>query len=275
MKCALLIICLLCIVPGAFIQAQEKKELSYYAFDSAWNPTTNVAEAAYLMQLTRESDTAFICRYYTANNAMLRQEAYADAALSIPNGRFCWYDANGNLDSTGIFEQGKKDLNWYYYNDSLKTTISFYYNMGQLQETRDYVHNIFTDSIGNQTNLKEKDSIARLQYKADSASGKLLQKEAMYKGDISNWTKYISKNMETPKRLMNLKEDGLYGINVTFTIDKKGHTTDIYLMHSCELSADNEVCRVIAESPVWQPATKNGATVFFRQRQWLYFQVSK
>ncbi|MEP6512310.1 MAG: hypothetical protein ABJA79_00480 [Parafilimonas sp.] len=69
---------------------------------------------------------------------MVKQESFIDSNLSIPNGRFCWYDSKGDIDSTGIVSNGVKAATWIYYNESIKSVMSIVYKDGHLHEKRDY-----------------------------------------------------------------------------------------------------------------------------------------
>jgi hypothetical protein len=81
----------------AFSQKQE--DGIFYLMKIDWSATKNIDKAAYFMQVIQENDSTYICRFYNKYGPMIRQETFLDSALSIPNGRFCWYDAKGNLDS--------------------------------------------------------------------------------------------------------------------------------------------------------------------------------
>jgi hypothetical protein len=86
---------------------------------------------------------------------MVKLESFLDSTLFIPNGRFAWYDSHGNIDSSAHVYRGHK-ASFASYDDSLKPLISVKYQDGNLFEKRDYVQNIYTDSTGNTSDLKEK-----------------------------------------------------------------------------------------------------------------------
>jgi antitoxin component YwqK of YwqJK toxin-antitoxin module len=116
------------------IHAQNTDD-HFYLFKKNWTSAKDVEHAVYFMQMAKENDTSYKCLYYSRDGSMLRQEVYFDSAMQIPNGRFCWYDANGNLDSTGWVYHKMKDSAWTYYDDSIKPVITYMYNRGGLVKT--------------------------------------------------------------------------------------------------------------------------------------------
>jgi hypothetical protein len=82
------------------LKAQKQND-AFYVFKKDWSGAKNLDEAAYFMQVLKETDTTYVCRYYNKSGPMAKQESYLDEDLTIPNGRFCWYNINGDLDSIG------------------------------------------------------------------------------------------------------------------------------------------------------------------------------
>lgn len=255
----------------SFLKAQDKNDV-FYLFKSDWSDSKNIDEAAYFMQSIKENDSTYICRYYKKNGPMVRQESYSDADFSKPNGRFCWYNAKGNLDSAGLVVNGKKDRTWSYFADD-KLIATEYFDNGHLIERKDYVNHLYTNAKGIKIPLDEKvrqDSIERT--KTDTAI-EVVQIAAAFKGGIKGWTKYLQNNLKTPERLINTLGRGEHSVGVYFLIDKEGSTSDIYLYHSVEWSGDAEVFRIIKSSPKWEPAQQDGRKVYYGQKQSLTFAV--
>jgi protein TonB len=73
---------------------------------------------------------------------------------------------------------------------------------------------------------------------------------------------------------MNVLGKGTHAVCIAFIVDREGNTGDIYLVHSCEWSGDNEVIRLIRDSPTWEPAIQNGKKVIYRQKQWITYEVN-
>lgn len=266
-----LIVILLQLFTISFLKAQDKNDV-FYLFKSDWNAAQNVDEATYFMQAVKESDSAYICRYYRKNGPMVRQESYSDKDFIKANGRFCWYNAKGNLDSTGLVVDGKKDRTWNYFKDDKKIATEYFEN-GHLIERKDYAQNFYINNEGVKISLDEKvkqDSIERT--KTDTTI-EVVQIAAAFKGGIKGWTKYLQNNLKTPERLINILGQGEHSVGVYFLVNKEGNTSDIYLYHSVEWSGDTEVFRIIKNSPKWEPAQQNGKKVYYGQKQSLTFAV--
>lgn len=260
---------------SAHAQKKKKDKLdpSFYLYKADWSDAASIDEATYFMESTKESDSLYICRYYNKLGPMIRQESYLDAALSMPNGRFCWYNAKGDLDSIGQVYKQKKDSYWYYYRDG-KTYLVIQYEKGKMIEKTDYDAQMKYYADGTQETFAErkiKDSLEKLS--ADTTFT-TVQVEAKYKGGTSGWTNYISNNLKTPERLINVLGKGLHTAIVGFMINKEGATDDVYIIHSVEWSGDREISNLIKDAPKWQPAVQNGRTVLYRMKQSISFQVN-
>jgi hypothetical protein len=269
----LFLVIVICFSNHTFAQ-KKKDELStntnIYLLKADWSAATNLDECTYFMQVVKQDDSCYICRYYQKYGPMARQESFKDEDLSIPNGRFCWYNSKGLLDSTGLVKNGRKDNYWEYYKDEQHTLSVKYYN-GKYVNKTDYVAKLFYDEDGTQISLDEKqktDSLYR-----DSL--KIVQVAPKFRKGQKDWIQYIQDNLETPDRVVNVLGRGTHTAIVVFLINKYGFVDeDIYLQKSVEWYGDAEVFSLITSSPQWQPAYQNGEPVYFRMKQSLTFQVN-
>ncbi len=265
---------------SSFIQplhAQKKNKKdeteSFYLFKNDWSGASDLASADYFMQVVKINDSVYICRYYNKNGPMVKQESFKDGKFTIPNGLFCWYNNNGYLDSMGWVKNGHKDGRWTYYRND-KTYLSLVYEDRKMVEKKDYDADIYIDSSGVQFSLKEKsikDSLQRDSLMLAKDSTKPVQEAAKFKG---KWVNYISNNLKIPERLQNVLGSGQYVVIISFLIDINGNIGDVYLVKSCEWSADAEVFRLFKDAPRWIPAQQNGKPVLYRQKQALTFVVN-
>ena len=214
---------------------QQKQDTVIYFFKKDWSTADNIQETTYFMQVLQEKDSIYICRYYNKLGAMIRQESYLDSELTIPNGRFCWYDKNGMLDSSGLVYRKRKTGNWIYYDDDAKPVLLITYYNGSLIEKKDYIKDKDADGTGNSTGLLVTDNVSN-----DSAD--------------KQWKQYLQKTISVPERFIDMTGNGSCQVIVSFTADKEGKTSDIYLKHSCEWSADNEVFKAIMNGTVLKVA---------------------
>lgn len=217
---------------------------TFYVFNTDWTPAKSFDNCTYFMQQIMISDSEYVCRYYNKVGPMMKQESYKDAALTIPNGFFCWYNTKGKIDSSGWVRNFKKDDKWdYFMGDSVNATYYDEYDNGKYLERKSYATT--SDSL-------EKDST---------------QTEAIFGKGVKDWSKYIQHNLKVPNRLASNFKAGTYKVTVCFTINKVGKIINPYLKQSVEWSADESVFDLLSNSPDWKPAIQKGQPVYFRQQE--------
>lgn len=253
MKTIPFLACAWCI---AIVSAAQSKKETFYLFRSDWNPAKSINDAAYFMQVVKDNDSAYVCRYYQKNGPMVRQETYRDKDMDIPNGLFVWYDANGNADSIGHVLNKRKDGDWRYYHSGVPVA-TIHYDNGKPLKT-----NNFNGAVGGNNSEETREvkiSVAEFR-----------------NGGIPGWIKFIQKNLNTPDRFKSVmlqKNLNTGKVMVSFNVNTEGMIDDIVIEQSCEWSADMEVIRMLRSSPPWMPATQNGEKVNFRHRQLLSFNI--
>ncbi len=246
------------------VNGQNKND-EIYIFKSDWSSAKSFDEAVYFMQVNAATDTEYYCRYYQKFGPMVKQECYKDPQLTIPNGVFAWYTKDGRLDSSGDVVDGKKDGNWYTYNDTGKAVSAVIYEHGKRIKKADYLtgREYYPDG-----------SIKEPEQQKDTAKDEHIYVGAAYKGGEKGWSQYLVKNLKTPERFQNIIRAGSCNVIISFTVNKEGMPIDMMLAKSCEWSADNEVFRIIKDGGKWQPASIDGKNVLYRQKQSVTFQVS-
>ncbi len=243
----------------------------FFLYKSDWSDAKDMKEATYFMHMLKENDTAFVCRYYNVTGPMLKMETYQDRELTIPKGRFSWYNQNGWLDSTGFVYHGRKDGIWYYMDiDSAHIVVREEYIRGKFQKRIDYRNEKITNADGTSEPLDKP------KPKDDNKQDSVIQIEATFRNGLKDWKLYLMKNMKTPERFINLA-NGYKKASpmVSFNIDKEGNVVEVQLVKTAEWSVDMEALRVIKNSPKWTPATQDGKPVIYRQRQSLTFVVEE
>jgi TonB family protein len=86
-------------------------------------------------------------------------------------------------------------------------------------------------------------------------------------GGSSAWKRFLEKNLNASVAADNGARPGKYTAIVSFTIDTSGNVTDVRLEKDPGYGVGAEALRVMKKSPRWQPATKNGLPVNYRQKQ--------
>lgn len=263
--------CLLLVLWGFSISVQAQKKIeSFYAFMNDWTITSNINLATYFMHKVKENDSTYICRYYQKTGPMVKCESYKDDTLTIPNGRFAWYNSDGRLDSTGWVKLGKKDGYWEFRNPNGKIGVTALFKDGSRLWTRNYNTGKILFPDGSVEPLKKDDDDNPIKEKQEDL------KAADFAGGVKGWVRFLEKNLRTPTRFTDLmRPNGGRGtVVLCFMVDKDGNIYDPYIDQSVEWSVDMETLRVIKLSPKWTPAYQNGQPVIYRHKQSITHQVS-
>jgi hypothetical protein len=195
------------------------------------------------MSVLKESDTLYTCRNYNIYGPMISWESYKDAGLEIPHGAFKWYNAEGKVDSAATYANGQK--------------VSFVNNRAIT------VKPVIPPAEINDTVTSKQ--------KIDSVD----QHPAEFKGGVKSMDCLSGKKYKTPDRLMNLTTNSMqYVVVASFYVHTNGEITNIMIEKTCEWSADNEIIRVLKNSPKWKPATQNARPVIYRHIQSFTFSVT-
>ena len=83
-----------------------------------------------------------------------------------------------------------------------------------------------------------------------------------FPGGITEFYKFVNKNMKYPRRANNLGIDGK--VFVQFVIDKEGNITDVKAIKGVGAGLDEEAVRVLGKSPNWKPGRQGGKRVNVR-----------
>jgi hypothetical protein len=141
MKLPLILVLATTLIAHTPLHAQRKKKdklnASFYLYNKDWSAAKSLDDAVYFMESIKENDSLYVCRYYNKLGPIVKQTSFLDSALTMPNGRFCWYNAKGDLDSVGLVYRRRKDNYWSYYRDG-KTYLTIMYNKGKLVEKTDH-----------------------------------------------------------------------------------------------------------------------------------------
>jgi protein TonB len=239
------ILLLLIVLPSFAALSQKKKkdkapETVLYVFDKDWKPCKVKDDPQYLVCEDKLSDSTYQVRFYQFTGPLIRVETYTDETKTTLNGFFGSYDHLGQIDSCGYTYMGKKDKEWMYFNDTMHVTRSEKYDKGKLIEAK--------DEATLRTERAEQKKLRETHQPGES--------EASFHGGDKNWRTYLEKNIQFPKRGLNLRKSGK--VLVYFAIDAEGGTSDIWIGKSVEYSFDEESIRLIKTAPGWEPAVRNG-----------------
>jgi protein TonB len=228
MKFLLLVGLSACFLTG---YTQEGKN-QFYALDSAMNQTV-LDSSKYILWIHEKEDSNWQWDYYYTWGPLIKSHSFADHDGKTLNGRFCIYNKIGNLDSTGIYVQGKKNGTFYKLKSPTTDSIG-------IVKSYDYVQ----DSLVKKTDVTKSDSI------------RAGEKESEFPGGSDAWILYLQKTFKYPDRAKSKDIQGK--VSIYFKVDEEGSVKDPFIEKSVEYSLDQEALRIIKNSGKWTPGLKNG-----------------
>jgi protein TonB len=243
----LFLICLIFILTSA--SAQDKN--SFYALDAKMNQTV-LDSSKYILWIHETDSARWQWDYYYTWGSLVKSTRYTDHDGTIADGRFCRYNSLGDIDSTGVFDHGKKNGSFFKFKAFSKDSIITVWQY-------DYVEDSLVKSI-------DLSAAGQKNQAVDSTK----EKESEYPGGASQWQQYLTKNIQYPERA---QKKGMHGqVQIIFAVDKEGNITDPYIRKSVEYSLDQESLRLIIQSGKWNPAIKDSVPVDSYQVQRLNFR---
>jgi periplasmic protein TonB len=225
---------------------------SFFALDAKMNQTV-LDSSKYILWIHETDSARWQWDYYYTWGSLVKSTRYADHDGTMADGRFCRYNSSGDLDSTGVYDHGKKNGSFFKFKTYPKDSIVTIWQ-------NDYLEDSLVKSI---------DLIA--ERKKNQYSDTTNEKDAEFPGGVSQWQRYLIKNLRYPERAQAKEIQGQ--VRIFFKVDKEGNITDPYFQKSLEYSLDQESLRIIIQSGKWDPATKDGIPVNSYKIQPLNFRL--
>ncbi len=91
------------------------------------------------------------------------------------------------------------------------------------------------------------------------------------KGGMDGWNSYLGKNMKYPTAAREAKVEGT--VVVTFVVLENGEVSTVEILRGIGKGCDEEVLRLVEESPKWTPGKKDGEVVKTRMRLPVRFKL--
>ena len=110
----------------------------------------------------------------------------------------------------------------------------------------------------------------------DSSDGNVFEKvdvEATFPGGDAAWRKYLEKNLNPLVPVDNGAPIGIYTVIVQFIVNKTGEISDIKTMTNFGYGMEQEVMRIMKNSPMWVPAKQNDRLVKAYRKQPITFVI--
>ena len=100
-----------------------------------------------------------------------------------------------------------------------------------------------------------------------------VEEEPQFKGGMTEFYKFLGKNIQYPEMMLNKNVQGK--ILITMTVETDGSLTDIKTVKDIGFGAAKEVIRALKLSPKWEPGYQNGHKVRVRYTIPISFAISK
>ena len=193
--------------------------------DADFNPTEDMNDAKYYRTVTPETFSYFT-KVFHLNDIIRMEEQYSDSDLIILHGTCSYYYQNGQLESSGMFQNGKKIGSWRRYLPDGNAKPDHYY--------------------------------------ASPEELKLLQrsKDSLAKFDVSkqSWASFLNKTLKFPAKA---KCAGIQSadVHVNLQLSATGELTHFEILECAHQALYIETIKLMAHMPDWLPAYKSGRQV--------------
>lgn len=104
------LIALLVLTTSAFAQSTSQ------LLDAQLNVTKNKAAAKYTRTITKIGESLYQAQINFQTGELMMTGTYLDEALTIPQGEFVYFFANGIKESQGLYEAGQRVGSWQRWN---------------------------------------------------------------------------------------------------------------------------------------------------------------
>jgi bla regulator protein blaR1 len=126
-------------------------------------------------------------------------------------------------------------------------------------------------TITNNTDLKKENSSATQL--PDTKIFEKVEIEPAFPGAKEGWVKYLQKNLNATVPVDNGAPEGQYTVTAQFIVDANGDISDLKALTNYGYGMEEEVLRIIAKGPKWEPAVQDGKKVNAYRRQPVTFVI--
>lgn len=213
-------------------------------------PTTKDSADSYIV-FVKEGELWHGKKYDLPAGTLVSEGTYRKGELGKRVGSYKQYNDAGNIKSTAM------------YNDtSLLLERVYFYKSGKKQSS------ITFDGV--------KDHINKCWDEAgNEVTPCVIEKEAKFPGGLQGWVRFLERTLNANVAADAGAPAGVYTVRVQFLVDKEGNVSQPALtaVPPWCMPCGDEVLRVFAKTPRWEPATINGEPVLYQAIQHISFQV--
>lgn len=191
--------------------------------DPQFNVVKDSANCKYVRTVNRLADDNFKVQVNYKSGSLMMTGGYADKDLTLENGAFTYYYANGRIESEGSYRKGSKIGNWKRWNyDGRPKPDRFYPDDTKARSPR-------------------------------------ATAPAKFPGGTTALQDFVTDSLRYPKEALERKIEGT--VYVTFIVDSNGDVRQAEVSEGVHYLLDEEALRFVSSMPAWTPATRNGVTV--------------
>ncbi|MFK7757156.1 MAG: toxin-antitoxin system YwqK family antitoxin [Flavobacteriales bacterium] len=193
--------------------------------DAEFNPIADTTEAKYYRTVAH-ADPLFYTEVHFITNEMQMKGHYSDSSLTTLQGECSYYFKNGQLESQGLYEDGKRVGYWKRYtSDGIRKIDRYYFTANELA-----------------TQAKKKNRLAK------------------FRSDTQSWHEFVQENLEFPENAALLGYRNAK-INVNLFIDASGQLSHFEILSCPHKSFYVETIELMGKMPTWNPAIKSGKCI--------------
>jgi len=200
-------------------QAQSRVEY----LDPQFNLVSDSLSSKFVRTIKTVNDSVFEVQVIFRTGEFMMFGTYSDKNLTVENGEFKYFYANGTLESEGKFRNGLKVGTWKRWNYD-----------GRPKPDRFYPDENFKRS--NRTTAAAK-----------------------FPGGTAALQQLVADSLNYPQEAKDRKIEGT--VYITFVIDAQGDVRQAEVSEGVHYLLDEEALRFVSKLPTWTPATRNGMPV--------------
>ena len=218
MKRQFIILLCLALIPTAW--AQKGKERPIYL--NKYLEVCKKGQAVYIMEMVQNLDTAYFAQVKTKDGRLKMEGHYKDPELKTEHGKFTYFYANGNVESTGNYTMGAKSGLWLRYHADGRPKAEKLYDPHVLSTL------VYTKA----------------------------EKMPTYPGGQVEMNRFINDNIQVP-----VSERIPGKMKTTFIVEPDGELSQVKVVEGINESMDKETVRVLNDMPKWRPGMDKGRFV--------------
>jgi hypothetical protein len=284
---------------GIKCNAQKNKIFVYYLSKDL--ATVAKKNAVFYGEGVYENNLFELNCFTTNKKNILMTLRFTDSSLKNCNGLCTFYNEIGKRKEEGNYKLNKQNDVWKKWDITGKITDSIIYLDGNPIITSTFSYdkkgNLYSftlkdslnDTYHKETYVESLDFIEKVDFIGQKGiiwnktkNGITIDTvftreeiEEAFPGGLPNWSKYLQRNLNVNVVSDNRASSGTYNVIVRFTIEKDGTIKDIIAETNVGYGAENEVIRIIRDSPNWEPGIQYGRKVKSIKRQPITFVVAR